>query len=36
MSKVLYIKANPHLKDDSWTLKMSEAFIENYKNVGGK
>lgn len=31
MSKVLYIKATPKLKDDSWTLKMSEAFIENYK-----
>lgn len=31
MSKVLYIKATPKSKENSWTLKMSEAFIENYK-----
>lgn len=31
MSKVLYIKATPKTKEDSWSLKMSEAFIENYQ-----
>lgn len=31
MSKVLYIKANPKSVNESFTFKISEAFIEEYK-----
>lgn len=31
MSKVLYIKANPKTEENSYTFKMSEAFIDEYK-----
>lgn len=33
MSKLLYIKANPKPVDQSVTFKMSEAFLEEYKNT---
>ncbi|OCL28010.1 FMN-dependent NADH-azoreductase [Orenia metallireducens] len=36
MSKVLYIKANPKTEDDSYTFKMSEAFLEEYKKANPK
>ena len=31
MNKVLYIKSTPKSTDDSWSLKMSENFLENYR-----
>ncbi|MCP1224305.1 FMN-dependent NADH-azoreductase [Sebaldella sp. S0638] len=31
MSKILYIKSTPKSVEDSWSLKMSEKFLENYK-----
>lgn len=31
MSKVLYIKANPKSDNDSFTFKISETFVEEYK-----
>lgn len=33
MSKLLYIKANPKSNQDSHTFRMSESFIEAYKEV---
>lgn len=33
MNRLLYIKATPKTKDDSWSLKMSEKFLENYKKI---
>ncbi|MDF2566704.1 MAG: Acyl carrier protein phosphodiesterase [Oscillospiraceae bacterium] len=33
MSKVLYIKANPKDNTDSRTFRISESFIETYKNL---
>lgn len=36
MSKVLYIKSTPKKTEDSWSLKMSEAFIKNYKRENPK
>ncbi|WP_018247530.1 FMN-dependent NADH-azoreductase [Orenia marismortui] len=33
MSKVLYIKANPKSKEDSYTFQMSESFVDEYKKA---
>jgi len=33
MSKVLYIKANPKTKENSYTFKMSEAFVKEYQKA---
>ena len=31
MNKILYIKSTPKSVEDSWSLKMSENFLENYR-----
>jgi FMN-dependent NADH-azoreductase len=36
MSKVLYVKANPKTRENSYTFKMSEAFVEEYKKANPK
>ncbi len=33
MSKVLYIKANPKCNEDSRTFRISESFVETYKDI---
>lgn len=33
MNKLLYIKANPKSNKDSYTFRMSESFIEAYKEA---